>query len=832
MIRRKNCAELIKQAFPDLKKGSVDAIMEEMENMRSKVFNGSEDLAGPAFREKVQNFLEQRQYQQAALRREAAENILKNQKNLNFVTQPAFEEDPVEAIKAKLGGTARYSKGGNYSVSGTTTSLMAKWHQMLWRGLETAGDGIKDIAAKGLLERETAQALWEMREGGDLSKVQSKEALATAKIYKAVNDSILKTKQLAGSAVRELNGYITKQSHDSTKIQGAGFEKWFTDTVKGLDLDRTFGPGASTEKIRGAMEEVFNDIVSGKYDKPVSEGVSDEFLTVNGRSANLSTKTARSRSLHFKDGNAWHEYNQAYGAKNLLESIVSTINQSARQSSLMEHFGTNPEGAYEALKSRIRSTYKESPDVLKSFRENESTLDQWFSQTQGYGSAPGTSMMARTGQCARAITQMARTGGAFTSSFGDLASAATALRAGNGKNLLENVSNLVSEYVSNFGNTAERRKWAGRLGIYIDDLQGSMYSKMGGDGDTLPGQLSRLQRSFAKVTLMENHIEASKVAMAKQLAMELGDHVETPFASLPDRVRLNLERYGIGEDHWKHFVRAAEDLPDGTRAVTPEGIRSIPSELFGEGGDKTKFQVETRLLTYLNDQANMAANHPGLRQRAFVLRGTEDEGVGILARLVAQFKQVPLMALDTTKRVILSNPETQPRTLRDAILNGKGDMMGFAQHLMLATALGYMGMAAKDLAVGKTPKDPAHPGTWGEAFTRGGAAGLYGDFLFGEFNRNRTVADSLIGPVLGQGADLAQLWSKARQGDRVAGDATRMLMGSIPFQNVFYTKWALDRLVTYRIQEAMSPGYARRVEARARENNQDYLFNRPTEISR
>jgi hypothetical protein len=826
MPSRKDCAELIKQQFPEFKKGTIDAILDELENMRSKIFQGDDPLSGPAFREKVIAFLDERRFQQAAARREAAENILKRQKLLNFVTQDQFKGDPVEAVKAKLGGTARYADGGNLSVDAMANSLRAKGLNQLVYGLENAGDGIFEIAKKGLLDRETAQATWALDRGQDVSGLDQK-ALATAKVYRAVNDAVLEAKQQAGSAVRRLTGYITKQSHDALKIQAAGFEKWFSETIDKLDLDRTFGPGASVDKARSAMEEVFKDIVSGKYDLPASEGVSDEFITVNGRSANLSAQTSRSRSLHFKDGFNWFDYNQAYGSKNLLESIVSSVNQSSRQAALMYHFGTNPEGAYAALKSRIRSAYKDEPAVLKAFNENESTLDQWFATAQGFSSAPGTSLTARTGQNLRSLIAVSRLGGSFLSSFGDLPAAMATLRASNGKNLFENAASLLSEYVSSFTSKAERQKWASRLGIYLDDLNGAAYAKMGAD-DSGPGMMSRLTRLSQKLSLMEFHVESSKVAMAKQLSLELADHVDTSFEALPDRFRANLERYGIDAQDWQHLNRAAEDFEGGVRGVTPEGVQKVPAELFGEGGDRTKFSLQTKLLSYLNDQANIASTTPGLRQQAFLLRGTEDEGIGVLARLVTQFKSVPLQAVDTIKRVALSNPETAPRTLREAILQGKGDINGMVQLMVSATFAGYAAMAVKDLALGKTPPDPKSPKVITEAWVKGGAAGIYGDFLMGEFNRKRSAADALVGPVLGQGATLLDLWSRARQGEKIGGDAVNFLMSNVPFQNTFWAKGALDTLIVNQVQESLSPGYLRRKEQRARQDNQDYFMLRPT----
>ncbi len=47
-----------------------------------------------------------------------------------------------------------------------------------------------------------------------------------------------------------------------------------------------------------------------------------------------------------------------------------------------------------------------------------------------------------------------------------------------------------------------------------------------------------------------------------------------------------------------------------------------------------------------------------------------------------------------------------------------------------------------------------------------------------------------------------------------AGDAARFGITMLPGANIWYTRWALDYLVLFRMQEAMSPGYLERYEKR------------------
>ena len=57
----------------------------------------------------------------------------------------------------------------------------------------------------------------------------------------------------------------------------------------------------------------------------------------------------------------------------------------------------------------------------------------------------------------------------------------------------------------------------------------------------------------------------------------------------------------------------------------------------------------------------------------------------------------------------------------------------------------------------------------------------------------------------------------------MGGDLVRLAKGNIPFANLFYVKGAMDYLVWYQLQEALNPGYLRRMERRVkRENDQEY----------
>ena len=115
---------------------------------------------------------------------------------------------------------------------------------------------------------------------------------------------------------------------------------------------------------------------------------------------------------------------------------------------------------------------------------------------------------------------------------------------------------------------------------------------------------------------------------------------------------------------------------------------------------------------------------------------------------------------------------------------------------------------------------------------QGGGLGLYGDFLFGKYNRmGGTLTGSLAGPVANLADTAADLWTRIRTGDDVAASAFTAALQNTPFANLFYARVALDYLVLYRIQEALNPGFLRRMEKRAERDNGQTFYLPPSSVA-
>jgi hypothetical protein len=112
---------------------------------------------------------------------------------------------------------------------------------------------------------------------------------------------------------------------------------------------------------------------------------------------------------------------------------------------------------------------------------------------------------------------------------------------------------------------------------------------------------------------------------------------------------------------------------------------------------------------------------------------------------------------------------------------------------------------------------------------QGGAMGMYGDFLLGEFDSRygRSALSALAGPVIGQTDDVFDLFNRLKSGeiDKAGNSAFRFMINNMPGSNLFYLRGAVDYLFLYDLQEKMNPGFLSRMESRMGDRGQSFLID-------
>jgi hypothetical protein len=155
-----------------------------------------------------------------------------------------------------------------------------------------------------------------------------------------------------------------------------------------------------------------------------------------------------------------------------------------------------------------------------------------------------------------------------------------------------------------------------------------------------------------------------------------------------------------------------------------------------------------------------------------------------------------------------------------------------ANFIALSSALGLLSYQSKQMLKGREPRE-LDAKTIMAGFLQGGGLGIYGDFLFAEYNRfGGGILETLAGPTAGTFSETIDLLNKTKtlfmeddfEFSKVGPEGLNLIKSNTPFMNIFYTKQAFDYLIFHHLQEMMRPGYLKRHERTLeREYDQEYM---------
>lgn len=789
-----------------------------------------DDLGKRAERRRRENPTESRDATLAAVAKEMVEeenlasiiekrnrtiNVLK--KKARFQRYDAMPGKEALAISSLNVGSERGFDGAALSVDalkmGFEDSLVGPMIQQLRRG------GLLDILAKRdrAFDRDVSIELWRV---SDPTAPASGNAAAeeAAKIIARAQEAGRVMQNQRGAFIRKLPGWIVRQSHDSVAIASAGFDRWAQTILPRLD-ERTFDGVKNREAF---LQHAFRAIVTGIHN---TQHGADSWLGGFKGYSNKAKKVSAERTLHFKSADDWHAYNDAFGSKSVLEAVVGGLQSAARNTALMDVWGTNPESAFRADLQQLQARKTTSATQVQKL--SDWRLNSEFQQVNGTANTGGLPSRARFHANVRAWISMTKLGGVVLSSFPDLAIQASALRH-NGVSYFDGLANGFHSLMRGRGN-AEQREIADLLNAGTQGVIGSVFERFG-TNEAMSGKMSRAMRFFFKVNLLQAWTDSMKTGIGLMMSRNLAGLQSKDFADLPPLLKLNFGRYGITEKEWTLFRSVDTKSAGNERYLTADAIDDLSdAAIKAYAGTTTKgsvklirSQLKTKLNSYYGNEIRAAMTEPGARERVISTFGTSGgTPTGEAVRYLMQFKTFGITF--ATKHIA-----------REFLRSGQLDKTGLMALIVGTTTLGYLSMTAKEFVKGKNPRTVEDMGdvrdVVGAAFVQGGGLGIYGDFLFGEYNRfGGGLFSTIGGPAVGTAEDLAKLYGKTKDyftgksKTDPAASAFNLVKDNTPFLNLFYARMALDHLILFKVQEAMNPGYLKRMEQRVRQdNNQSY----------
>lgn len=684
----------------------------------------------------------------------------------------------------------------------------------------------------GYLDQHIMDELWELSSpNGQAGISGSPEALKAAKIiHKHLENARIKQNR-RGAFIEELRGYIAYQMHDPEKLRKVGFAKWFEDVLKhGLDVPRTFGPEfaqtATPEKLQEAMRMIYDNLTSGQMSKDMPVGPEIQ----KGVGINVAAKVSHRRVVHFNDAKGWGGYNSDYGHGSLMDSVLWTLERSAKTAAMLERFGTNPRANLEKLRGDLIQANRSDHAVVEALKSR--SIDTLIDVADGAADQIDSPLFATAGSIVRTVETQASLGGMVLSAITDMPTQAARLTY-NGKNFFQ----ALGETISNFVGGAHEH--ADHLAFGVQGMITDVASRFHGN-DSMSGWFGKMNSVFFKANLASAWDQRRYRGFIASLASELYAARNTAWKDLKPDVRSTLATYKFSDKEWD-LVRkyGASPHPSGEGGVIHgEGMRHIPDEALKPllskrdatpgALDRLRDKLERMVRSYYADQLAWGTLQPGVREKALTTQGLKrGTALGELARSFFLFKGYPVQVW---QRVIgqFTQEDQHVAIFQNLLAIPKSEQVKLAQLIASMTAMGYMAMVMKDIAKGRTPRDPTDAKTWGAAFLQGGGMGIYGDFLFGQVNRyGSSPLATFGGPVAGDAAAAYDTYNAFIHGDVETGGERLFKFGkeNTPFINIFYARAALDYLIFYRIQEWMSPGSLRRMERKLKtENDQEFLL--------
>lgn len=781
----------------------------------------------------------------------------------DFMQQKSNYDSPFQAFKAKLSGnTTLLSIGGRDSTFGRVGALHNEISTKIFHGL--ADMKLEEIAQAGTLDGEARQVARALSLGETMPNV-SDEGKQYGLLMHQVNKSMLAAAREADIPVRNLPGFTGSITEDLSKLHTTEFEKWNEDVrAAGIDREKTFGTSAGDKAAEDKiLKTIFDakrlgfgspDSAVPKISEEVREGVS------------YSRKLSERRVLKFQDAVAEQKYLDGYGKGNYLQTTLSDVARKSRMIGLVSHWGENPEaGLTNAIDTQL-DKYKADNrmDLYNDLSKGRKELEDIMHVATNKSSIPGLNTKATIVDGILTAQAVAKLGYSGIMSLPNLAVTASTLRSYTGSGFMENMARIGSDWLKGFP-AESRAAFAREAGFAISDANTSSIQS----GNTMFGSVGRgfsyLAKNMQKFNGMD-FVNSMQFHFARHFMADVAESATKSWENINPQMKTGLLMAGITEKDFPLLQHAIEEMPDGRKMVTVEGISNLDKSLVTEQAAEKGLSASG----YINDLKSRyhgtiihgmtdSTTSSTWRERAIISRGQEK---GTWPRavfdLVGQFKQFLFQAGNIATKI--ANQTADPVALAKGELTNSGSYAygEMAKFLMGTTAMGAMALVMKEeikragnfafdegndafhkamgwapaqpvVTPGKHNIDPRSSEFWLEAMNRGGAGGMFMDALLGD-NDAFPYAESLLGPTVGPLADvgLKELavgrrgligkigslgadsgLTKAQKND-AASSGLRVLKGMVPFGQAPLMEQALNYGYYNVFKEYMSPGYVQR----------------------
>lgn len=833
------CAVKINQQFPEVSQAQADEILLRVKNQAielAKLNGGNMQQA----LEDAKNIMTQRDALDAAGKQRAKLFDMEAENNLMQEIQKYMTAGATlgEGFLAKLDGSGYKLEGARASIDAQFRNIDHTAIGEVWQAMIDAG--VSREFRRNELSKEVYIESAQLVPGGKPGVSGSPAAVKIAKIIDEKQKELTARMNREGSWIRDLPGYVVRQTHDMMKIRAAGktkeesYQAWSQFTLPKIDVLKTF-MGEDPQKWLRERHSSFYSGIQGFMDSSVGD-----------TPHSIATKMSQDRVIIFKSPEDAWAYNSVYGNKDLKQQVMTDITVKARAIALMSNLGATPE---QTLLNVIRKAQEQARDLPDAARQvdsiDEHKIKAAYRQLTGVNDIPTYPTLARFSSNVRIVTQMADMGRILlTNMFSDRAFMHIDL-ASQGIPHLQILAKQITGLVKR---SPDQIKTLRMMGVGLDSVIGNALSRYSGAGEAYASRmLDKAQKIFFDINFHNYWSDVTKSSTAEVITSWLGQHAELTWDKLPDQLRSDLGLYNIGLHEWNAIRSTAYDHPSNWgKLITPDKVKELPDSFIDkileskgmpityETRARMRDKIWTNVGTYISDRTEYAVPTGGSQVRR-ILTGDTKAGTewGEVARLMGMFKSFPAaVATKVMQRQIYGRGNM---TAKQWMLNDHAGKFHMAQLIAMSMVAGYLGMTIRDLLDGKTPREITTDGevNWdvlNEAAIRGGGLGLIGEMIAAEYDKSyRTVLKTMAGPVLSKLDNLAEMKTELTSGELRPGEAGKFLLDEAPLINLFYVRPILNYYVLWNLQEMMNPGSLKRSENFVEAKRHQTYFVKPSD---
>jgi hypothetical protein len=736
-----------------------------------------------------------------------------------------FPDQPLEGLDRLLA----FSSDGKSGIQSIESASRAIRDDALSRMLEV----IDQTKGKfmGLFQDEAGNlALVRELHGQDSGVATAKTA---AKQFQDTAEQLRQRFNRAGGDVGLLDDWAMPRDHSQVKV-AKDQAKWVSDHVQWANRAKYMkedGSPMNDAELTDFLNHAWTTLATGGVNKLEPGNVAG-----NGMRANRGSE---SRQIHYKDAESFIAAQKAYGERNLLELLIGHIDRASRDIALVETLGPNPNNQMRYfLDEGQKVTIEADPLKADKTAKQRRKIEHLYEEVAGTREPPASAAIANGFETYRALNVASRLGSAVLTSVTDQGTLGLTA-AMNGMPVMKVFANEIR--MLNPASAGDRRM-AQRAGLGLNQLIGSL-NRWGADGlgstEQISGKVSKFSQTAASKVMQASGLNALTAGTQRAFGATMMDTIgdmsrrHPTIAAMDPADSKRLLGQGVTETDWSVWRLAQpEDWRGvGDTVLTANSIYRIPNadlvqmaKQLNTTPQRLKDQAATKLLGTVLDETNMAIIEPGAREKAMMHGGVERGTVkGELLRSFWQFKSFSIgMVMRHVQRGMAQEGW------------GKAGYLGAL--IASTTVLGGMAIQLNEVASGRDPKNMLDDGTLGvpglrfgiASMLKGGAMGLYGDFLFSDNSQGgSSPLAALGGPIAGDIEQVFKLKDNAAAGEvnQTGAKLVKLAKSHLPAANLWYTKAATDHLIFNQLQDYFSPGYLRRMRQRARkEFKQSYWW--------